>query len=103
MGMFAGVARVAFVIAVLAGFISAGALEVHFLRHGETTWYPLGNASAEEVKFLHDSGSKWVSLYFVQNTEEAMRVRSWKMDAFVTDHVSKVRKAYGRNAEKKGE
>jgi hypothetical protein len=24
-------------------------------------------------------------------------------DAFVTDHVSKVRKAYGRNAEKKGE
>ena len=29
--------------------------------------------------------------------------KCWKMDAFVTDHVSKVRKAYGRNTEKKGE
>jgi glycerophosphoryl diester phosphodiesterase len=56
--------------------------------------YPLGNASAEDVKFLHDNGAKWVSLYFVQNTEDAETVRSWGMDAFVTDYVSKVRKAY---------
>ncbi|MBQ9740861.1 MAG: histidine phosphatase family protein [Kiritimatiellae bacterium] len=56
--------------------------------------YPFGNATPEDVKFLHDSGAKWVSLYFVQNTEEAMRVRSWGMDAFVTDYVTKVRKAY---------
>ena len=57
--------------------------------------YPLGKASADDVKFLHDNGAKWVSLYFVQNTDEAETVRSWGADAFVTDYVTKVRKAYG--------
>jgi glycerophosphoryl diester phosphodiesterase len=57
--------------------------------------YPLDKASADDVKFLHDNGAKWVSLYFVQNTGEAETVRSWGADAFVTDYVTKVRKAYG--------
>jgi glycerophosphoryl diester phosphodiesterase len=63
--------------------------------------YPFGNATPEDVKFLHNNGAKWVSLYFVQDTDQAEKVRSWGMDAFVTDYVTKVRKAYGITPEKK--
>ena len=63
--------------------------------------FPFAKATKEDVKFLHDHGAKWVSLYFVQDTEQAEKVRSWGMDAFVTDYVTKVRKAYGITPEKK--
>ena len=56
---------------------------------------PHSRTIAEDVKMLHDNGAKWVSLYFVQNTKQATAVRSWGADAFVTDHVTEVRKAYG--------
>ena len=56
---------------------------------------PRSRTVAEDVKMLHDNGAKWVSLYFVQSTKQAAAVRSWGADAFVTDHVTEVRKAYG--------
>jgi glycerophosphoryl diester phosphodiesterase len=62
---------------------------------------PHSLTTAHDVKMLHDNGVKWVSLYFVQDTDQAEKVRSWGMDAFVTDYVTKVRKAYGITPEKK--
>ena len=55
---------------------------------------PYSKTVREDVEFLHANGIKWVSLYFVQDLESACRVRPWKANAFVTDHVSEVRKAY---------
>jgi probable phosphoglycerate mutase len=55
---------------------------------------PLSLTSERDVKFLHEHGVKWVSLYFVQKTGQAVAVRPWGADAFVTDFVTKVRKAY---------
>ena len=62
---------------------------------------PRSLTTAQDVKMLHDNGIKWVSLYFVQDTDQAEKVRSWGMDAFVTDFVTKARKAYGVTLEKK--
>ena len=64
---------------------------------------PIYQATAEDVKLLHENGAKWVSLYFVQETEQAAKVRSWGLNGFVTDHVKDVRKAYYKNSVEKCE
>ncbi len=45
----------------------------------------------EDVAFLRRNGLKWISLYFVQDAETARLRRPAGADAYVTDHVSKVR------------
>ena len=52
---------------------------------------PLEATTDEEVAFLHAHGAKWVSLYFVQNAEDARTRFKAGADAYVTDYVSKVR------------
>ena len=59
--------------------------------------------TADDVKFLRANGVKWLSLWFVQETEQAAAVRSWGVDGFVTDYVTRVRKAYDNREEAKGE
>jgi len=44
----------------------------------------------EDIAFLRGKGL-WVSLWFVQNRKAAEKYRPSGVDAFVTDHVSKVR------------
>ena len=55
---------------------------------------PFSYATEEDVKFLRQNGVEWVSLYFVQDTNQAEKVRSWGLSGFVTDYVNLVRKAY---------
>ena len=52
---------------------------------------PCSRTSGDDVAFLHGSGLKWVSLYFVQDAETARRRRTAGADAYVTDHVTMVR------------
>jgi len=63
---------------------------------------PRSQSTAEDVTYLRSHGVKWVSLYFVQETEQALAVRSWGVDGFVTDCVTKVRMAYGNSEETTG-
>ena len=44
----------------------------------------------EDVTYLQQNGL-WVSLWFVQNEQNAWKYRTAHADAFVTDHVSKAR------------
>ena len=52
---------------------------------------PLRLTTDEDVAFLHAHGAKWVSLYFVQNAEDARARLKAGADAYVTDYVSQVR------------
>ena len=63
---------------------------------------PRRQSAEDDVKFLRNIGVKWVSLYFVQDAEEALPLRSWGVNGFVTDDVTMVRKAYGRSKKSKG-
>jgi len=52
---------------------------------------PRSLTTDDEVAFLHAHGVKWVSLYFVQDADQARDRFKAGADAYVTDHVSKVR------------
>jgi glycerophosphoryl diester phosphodiesterase len=51
-----------------------------------------GQTRPKDVAFLKSKGL-WISLWFVQDADKAGEYRSACADAFVTDHVSEVRKA----------
>ena len=52
---------------------------------------PRSLTTDDEVAFLHAHGVRWVSLYFVQDADQARDRFKAGADAYVTDHVSKVR------------
>lgn len=57
---------------------------------------PVEETTPEDIAFFRKGGVKWLSLYFVQNSETAARVGSWDVDAFVTDYVSKARAGFAQ-------
>ena len=57
---------------------------------------PVEKVTHEDIAFFRKGGLKWISLFFVQNADTAAKVRSWGMDAFVTDYVTKARAGLDR-------